>query len=71
MEETRCPNCGCSQPYRVKIRDGEGWLNGFRVPYMEEVAMCAICCEEVYAADVDARNRRHIEEAYHELNNLA
>lgn len=55
--ECFCLNCGCKQPYRVKSQTVRMIVRGIEFFCPEETAVCAICANEVYAPEVNDRNR--------------
>lgn len=61
-----CIGCNDIRPYAVAAKKSDATVRGTTFSYMEQIAHCIQCGEEVYAPDVNDANCRAREEAYAE-----
>lgn len=59
-----CLNCGERRPYRTKSKFVDSVVRGFRFKWIEDIALCAICGQEVYVPIVNDLNCYRRERAY-------
>lgn len=59
-----CINCGCKNKYMEAAAEADSEANGVKFSYVEALALCKECGDELYVPDINDRNVQSREEAY-------
>lgn len=68
--ETFCINCGLERQYTVKSNRRELTIRGIKFSFVEHIAYCTECNEEVYVPEINDENVQEKEDAYREAAHL-
>ena len=68
--ETFCINCGGERQYTVKSNRRELTIRGIKFSFVEHIAYCTDCNEEVYVPEINDENVQAKEDAYREAAHL-
>ena len=68
--ETFCINCGVERQYTVKSNRRELTIRGIKFSFVEHIAYCTECNEEVYVPEINDENVQAKEDAYREAAHL-
>ncbi|MGN0994037.1 MAG: type II toxin-antitoxin system antitoxin SocA domain-containing protein [Butyricicoccus sp.] len=67
---TFCLHCGCYQPYKKVTARAENEIRNIRFSFVETLAFCSECGEEVYVPEVNDENVQSREDSYRKAANL-
>lgn len=59
-----CINCGCKNKYMKAAAEAGSEANGVKFSYVEALALCKECGDELYVPDINDRNVQSREAAY-------
>lgn len=59
-----CINCGCKNKYMEAAAEADSEVNGVKFSYVEALALCKECGDELYVPDINDRNVQSREAAY-------
>lgn len=65
-----CINCDEKNPYTVSFRRVGRNVHGITFNYVEQIAYCSICGEEIYVAEINDTNVESLNEAYRNASNM-
>lgn len=67
--EGLCENCRDMVKYYVDLFNKEKEINGKKVEYIEKIAYCSECKEEIFVSEIRDYNLKALDEAYQFLSN--
>lgn len=59
-----CINCGCKNKYMEAVAEADSEVNGVKFSYVEALALCEECGDELYVPDINDRNVQSREAAH-------
>lgn len=66
-----CINCGCKNKYMEAAAEADSEVNGIKFSYVETLALCKECGDELYVPDINDRNVQSREAAYRKAVNYS